>query len=192
MRCNQAPKNGKHCFGRINKDTMPRPRSILILLLVTISGCSAFRDVTYDPKYRPGDIIGKSFVLREGGYLCKIPPGGAPFASLEAPDGVNYPKLKDYSGGKLVHAQYRGEGEIDEVLPPGTIICVSSLTRWETFANRSVFAVADIGGRPPPITRALVSPLFIVPTFDNRPWRLDNKYLTAVAHSRLPDLHPAD
>ena len=106
---------------------------IPLLLGIYLGGCRTTEDVSTNERYRPAEIVGRCFVLIQGGYVTKPEPGDK-YASVYPP-GNDFPPLDEFKGKKWDMGRYVQNYRIANVLEPGTKIKVLSIFRVVTFEN---------------------------------------------------------
>jgi hypothetical protein len=140
--------------------------AIAVPLLVALGGCQAphvYTDVSGDPRYNPGGIIGRCFYLRESVYLLKAEnqrPRENAYQRLVVPDGKLYPPTSEFESGSWDHSRYRGAKEIVAFVPAGTMVCIRKIVRDQSLEAKPLQGVAAIVN-PRFMNDVLVSPTLV-------------------------------
>jgi len=140
--------------------------AIAISLLAVLGGCQAphvYTDVSGDPQYNPGGIVGRCFYLREGVYLLKAEnqrPRENAYQRLVVPDGRLYPPMSEFESGSWDHKRYRGANQIVAVVPAETMMCIRKIVRDESLKGKPLQGVAAIIN-PRFMNDVLVSPTLV-------------------------------
>jgi hypothetical protein len=163
-------------------------------LLFAAGGCQgphAYKDVSGDPTYNPGGIVGRCFLLREDGYLVKEKgrrPGKV-YDTIAAPDERFYPPISQYLSGKWDHGRYPSGSRIEVVVPAGTMICIRRIVRDESVNEPRPQPVAAIIDGRQFMDEVLVSQTLVQGPDQWRHWTSVESFLTP-CHGMEPETKP--
>jgi hypothetical protein len=124
--------------------------AMAVPLLAALCGCQnphVYTDVSGDPRYNPGGIVGRCFYLREGAYVLKAEnqrPRENTYQRLVAGEGQLYPPMSEFESGSWDHGRYRGAKDIVGFVPAGTLVCIQKIVRDESLKDKPVQGVAAI------------------------------------------------
>lgn len=149
-----------------------RSKAIAAWLLLLAGGCQnphVYTDVSGDPRYSPGGIVGRCFYLREGAYLLAAEnqrPKQDAYQRLAAADERFYPAMSAFESGTWDRSRYRSAQEIVAVVPAGTMVCIRKIVRDESLKDKPLRPVAAI------IDKRFMNPVLLTPTLVQGPDRL--------------------
>jgi hypothetical protein len=155
--------------------------AVAVWLLLAAGGCQTphvYTDMSGDPRFNPGGIVGRCFFLREGAYLLK-PENQWPkdqYARLAAPDGRLYPLMSAFESGNWDRTRFPSEKEIIAVVPAGTMVCVRKIVRDESLKAKPLQPVAVINDTRF-MTHVLLSPLLVNGPDPLAHWTADERFL---------------
>lgn len=140
--------------------------ALTVPILLAAGGCQithVYTDVSEDPGYSPGGIVGRCFFLREGAYLLKAENQRPKdkYARLAAPGEGPYPPKSDFESGNWDRSRYRGADQIVAVVPAGTMVCIRKIVRDESLKDKPLEPVAAIIDGQQFMTEVLLSPMLV-------------------------------
>src|SRR5215469_2654237 len=125
-------------------------KAIATWLLLMAAGCQnphVYTDVSGDPQYNPGGIVGRCFYLREGAYLLAAEnqrPKQNAYERLAGADERFYPAMSAFESGTWDRGRYDSAREIVAVVPAGTMVCIRKIVRDESLKDKPLRPVAAI------------------------------------------------
>jgi hypothetical protein len=161
--------------------------AVVVWLLLAAGGCQTahvYTDVTGDPRFNPGGIVGRCFFLREGAYLLK-PQNQRPrdqYARLVAPDGRIYPLMSTFESGDWQRPRLASEKQIIAVVPAGTMVCVRKIVRDDSRDDKPLEPVAVINDNRF-MSQVLLSPMLVQGPDPLAQWTADERYLVPREHA---------